>query len=247
VTSVWAIVPARAGSKGLPDKNILCLSGHPLIGWSVRAGVLSQRIERVIVSTDSERYAEIARSYGAETPFLRPVEFATDLSPDLGFMQHAISWFLKNEGVAPDLWVHLRPTTPMRKVALIDEAVDVAIADAEATALRSVHLMPESAYKAFEVREGRLSQVGSGSTALDAANNARQAFPATYYANGYVDVVRTSLIRERGIMHGDRVRAFVTSLTEEVDCPEDFDYLEFLSTKRPEIAAALFVGSNGCV
>lgn len=239
MTAVWAIIPARAGSKGVPGKNIARLAGHPLLAWSVRAAVKAPSISRVVLSTDNDAYAEIGRQYGAEAPFLRPAELAEDASPDLSFMQHAIQWFLENEGSAPDLWVHLRPTTPLRRAAVVDSAVE-AFKDSGATALRSVHEMSESAYKAFEIEDGCLKQVGSGARALDAANAARQSFPATYYANGYVDVVRTRLVLDQGLLHGDRVAAFATEAVQEVDTVDDLAYLKWDAERRPEIGRALF-------
>jgi len=216
------------------------LGGHPLIGWSVRAAARSNRIDRVVVSTDSAVYAEIGKSYGAEVPFLRPPELASDLSPDLGFLQHAIGWFSEHHDRVPDFWVHLRPTTPLRDVAVIDSAISSILNDEDASALRSVHEMSESAYKAFELDGGRLKQVGTGSTALDSANAARQSFAKTFFANGYVDVIRTRLIREHGQMHGDRVRGFVTPAVIEIDTLEDFEHLEFQVARRPEVSAHLF-------
>lgn len=237
---VWAIVPARAGSKGVLDKNIKPLAGHPLLGWSVRAGLLARNIDRVVISTDSPIYADIARSYGGEAPFLRPSDLASDSSPDFGFMSHAIEWFLAHEGRAPDYWVHLRPTTPLREVSVIERAVETFRASGQSTALRSVHQMPESAYKCLEIADGLLKQVGTGNMALDAANAARQSFPQTYAANGYVDILRTQLVRERRLLHGDRVQAHVTPVVTEVDAVEDFAYLEYQAARRPDVARALF-------
>jgi len=101
--------------------------------------------------------------------------------------------------------------------------------------------MPESAYKAFEIAPGgQLKRLGSDSTALDAANNARQQFPATYQANGYVDVLSSSFIRKKGLIHGDHVMPFVTTAVTEVDTEEDFAYLEFQLTRTPRIFRQLF-------
>ncbi|HON56846.1 MAG TPA: acylneuraminate cytidylyltransferase family protein, partial [bacterium] len=109
---IYAIIPARGGSKGVPDKNIRLLKGYPVIAYSIVACKLSKKIDRIIVSTDSEKIAQISKKYGAEVPFLRPAEFATDISPDLGFMKHAVDWFEINEKNIPDFFIHIRPTTP---------------------------------------------------------------------------------------------------------------------------------------
>src|SRR3972149_1828506 len=121
---VLAVVQARGGSKSIPGKNIRSLAGHPLIAYSIAAGLAAQSVTRLIVSTDSQEIAEIARQYGAEVPFLRPPELAQDDSPDLPLFQHALRWLEDHEDYRPDVVVQLRPTSPLRPVGLIDEAVE---------------------------------------------------------------------------------------------------------------------------
>jgi CMP-N,N'-diacetyllegionaminic acid synthase len=237
---VVAIVPARSGSKGVPDKNIRPLAGRPLIAFSIRAALRSPNIDRILVSTDSEEYARIAREFGAEVPFLRPVDISADMSTDLDFFRHALNWLQSHEGQVPELFVHLRPTTPLRDPQIVSKAVEVMKLSPASTALRSVHEMPESAYKTFEISGEWLKSVGSGSFALDAANNARQQFPKTYHANGYVDVVRSSMIMEHNKLHGDKVHAFVTPPVAEIDTLEDLDYLQYQAERNPAWVEKLF-------
>ena len=200
-----AIIPARSGSKGVPNKNIRLLGGYPLIAWSIAACKLAKSINRIIVSTDTQEYAKVAQDLGAEVPFLRPAEFSDDNSTDYEFIKHALDWF-KNNDCDPDLIAHIRPTTPFRSPELIDHAVKAFIKKPDATALRSIHPMSESAYKTFEIAEsGQLKRVASNSTAIDQSNNARQQFPRTYIANGYVDVLSSKFIRENRLIHGDNV------------------------------------------
>jgi CMP-N,N'-diacetyllegionaminic acid synthase len=123
--STIAIIPARSGSKGVIDKNIRVLSGRPLIAYSIQAALIADNIDRVIVSTDSEHYAYIAREYGAEVPFLRPAEISTDFSSDYDLMKHALDWLKTSEGKIPEYIVHLRPTTPLRDPAIVDAAVEL--------------------------------------------------------------------------------------------------------------------------
>ena len=177
---------------------------------------------------------------GAEVPFLRPAEIATDRSADYDFIKHALDWFSQDEW-EPDYIVHIRPTTPFRDPSLVDRAVAEFIGHPRATALRSVHPMSESAYKTFEIAPGgQLKRVASESTELDIANNARQQFPATYIANGYVDVLSTAFIREMQLIHGDYVLPFITPRANEVDTPEDFFMLEAELENHPEFAARIF-------
>jgi CMP-N,N'-diacetyllegionaminic acid synthase len=240
MTSVIALIPARSGSKGVVHKNIRLLGGHQLIEWSIKACQLATTIDRVIVSTDSPEYAQLSRGFGAEVPFLRPQEISTDKSTDYDFINHALDWFSVNGG-EPDYIVHIRPTTPFRDPKLIDQAIDIFINDHTATALRSVHPMSESAYKTFEIAaSGQLKRLGATSTDLDAANNARQAFPTTYVANGYVDVLSVPFIRNARLIHGNHVVPFVTPVVTEVDNEEDFKMLEFEIRRNPEIVKRLF-------
>lgn len=240
MSGVIALIPARAGSKGVPNKNIRMLGGHPLLEWSIRACQKTRLIDRVIVSTDSSEYARLAVQWGAEAPFLRPAEISGDRATDRDFVVHALDWLAANGG-EPEYIVHIRPTTPLRAPPLIDAAIRRLRSADCATALRSVHEMSESAYKTFEIAPaGQLKKVGAGDTALDAANNARQQFPATYQANGYVDVLSTRFIRASGLIHGDWVLPFITPVVVEVDTEDDFAHLEYQLARTPDIAAQLF-------
>ena len=117
-----AIIPARSGSKSILDKNIVKLAGFPLIAFSIAAAKLSRGVSRVIVSTDSEEYAEISRQFGADVPFIRPSDISGDNASDIDFMVHAMNWFDENEPLTPEYWIHLRPTTPLRDQKHITEA-----------------------------------------------------------------------------------------------------------------------------
>ena len=148
---IYAVIPARQGSKGVINKNIKLLGGHPLIAYSIALAKLTPEISRVIVSTDSEEYAKIAIQYGAEVPFLRPTEIANDKSTDLEFFKHCIHWFQENETNLPDYLVHLRPTTPLREPSIVSSAIEVFIKSESAlTSLRSGHVCSESPFKWFK-------------------------------------------------------------------------------------------------
>ncbi|MBU1086369.1 MAG: acylneuraminate cytidylyltransferase family protein [Candidatus Omnitrophica bacterium] len=237
---ILAIIPARSGSKGVTDKNIRFLGGYPLIAYSIAVAKLVKNIERIIVSTDSQEYADIAKDYGAEVPFLRPSLIAGDKSGDYDFLKHAIDWLQEKEGYRPEYIVHLRPTTPFREAHYIEGAIEAIKKDTTATALRSLHEMSESAYKTFEIENGYMKSVFSGRFDIEASNLPRQMVKTTYDANGYVDVVRTSYILEHEKIHGDKVIAYITPRAYEVDTPEDFEYLEYLINKNPMLVKNLF-------
>ena len=240
MANIIALIPARSGSKGVPNKNVRVLGEHPLLAWTIMACKKTSTIKRIIISTDSKEYANLARKYGAEAPFLRPDEISADRSTDYEFITHALNW-LTDHGEEPEYIVHMRPTTPLRDPELIDKAVNEFIQADNASALRSVHEMSESAYKTFEITsKGQLRRVGSDSMELDSANNARQMFPKTFTANGYVDVLSTRFIRESGSLHGSHVMPFITPSVTEVDTEDDFRYMEYQIEKSPKIIHKLF-------
>ena len=135
---VLALVPARGGSKGIPRKNVRILGGHPLLAYSVAAGLAAVRVDRVVVSTDDEEIAQVAKEYGADVPFLRPAELSGDDVPDLPVFQHALRWLADEDGFRPELVVHLRPTSPLRPAGLVDAALAALMAAPDADSLRSV-------------------------------------------------------------------------------------------------------------
>lgn len=231
-TSV-AIIPARSGSKSIIDKNLADLCGFPLLAYSIAAAKLSSKIDRVIVSTDSRRYADLAIIYGAEAPFLRPVELSSDTSTDYDFMLHAMQWLSEYESDEPEYWVHLRPTTPLRSPTLIDDAVETIISATGSTALRSGHLSPESPFKWFRKnREGYLTGLTSEDTDLDKFNLPRQAYPDVFIPDGYVDVVKRSYVLTNEKLHGDRVLAYESPYCTEVDSVDELELLDFEISKK---------------
>jgi CMP-N,N'-diacetyllegionaminic acid synthase len=226
--SAIAIIPARGGSKGVKGKNIRPLGGYPLLAWSIVAAQLCPEIKRAIVSTDSPQIAELAKTFGAEVPFMRPSELAADRSPDRDFVIHALDWFKANEGAEPDFLVHLRPTTPLRDPARMGEAVKMILTDETATALRSAHALAESPHKMLQVENGYLTGFFPDDPRAEYYNLPRQSFPAAYQPDGYIDILRSSFVRSGISLHGTRILAYVTPFTVEVDRPEDFDHLEFM-------------------
>lgn len=223
---VIAIIPARSGSKGIADKNLKELKGHSLLEWAIKAAIKSNEIDRVFVSTDSEYYAELAVSYGAEVPFLRPEEISGDDATDIEFLEHFLS-MTSNLKINPSFLVHLRATSPTRISVVLDEAINTFRKNPECTSLRSIHKMSESAYKTFEVtEENLLVTTFERKSDIELSNKARQSFPKTYFANGYVDILRPELIIRDGLMHGNKVFAYQTSPIIEVDNWDDFNLLE---------------------
>jgi len=222
---IMALIPARSGSKSIPKKNIIDFGGHPLLAYSIAAARLSKYINRIIVSTDSEEYAQIARKYGAETPFLRPAEISGDKSLDIDFFRHALDWLEKNEGYVPDYIVELRPTTPLRETEVIDKAISEIMQDSQATGLRSGHVHKDPGYKLFKKKGDYIEFFGREDFGENEEYHyyPRQSLPVTYSANnGYVDVIRPSTLKNTGMLLGKKIRAFITEKVDDLDDWEDF-------------------------
>ena len=128
-----ALIPARGGSKGLPRKNLRLLGGRPLITWTIEHALASRCVDRVVVSTDDPEIAEVAVANGAEAPFLRPASLATDTSPTIEAVRHALDWLHEEDGQTFDLLALLEPTSPLRAAGDVDRAIELLV-DNEARA-----------------------------------------------------------------------------------------------------------------
>jgi len=223
---IYAIIPARSGSKGVKNKNIANIGGIPMIAHTIKSALSSNYIDRVIVSTDSKEYADISRSFGAEVPFLRPSNISKDFSTDIDFFLHLIKWLENNENYCPEYLVHLRPTTPIRDKKVIDSAIKNFIGSGY-SALRSIHKMSDTSYKTFEIEENKLKMINSNNFNIEKTTLPRQSFPSTYDANGYIDIVKKSNIVS-GFIHGSKVMPFLTKKTYEIDEIEDVEYIKYL-------------------
>ncbi len=228
------IIPARSGSKGIIDKNIINLGGHPLIAWSIKAALESKLINQVYVSTDSEDYKQIAIKYGATVPFLRPSNISKDDSTDIEFVQHFLS-YLESENIMPELLIHLRPTTPLRNPDVIDKAIKTFKKD-QYTSLRSVHKISTPIEKIFKLSNGVLGSFLDETSELDEYNKPRQEFLQAYEANGYVDILNTNYIGKHNLLHGNKCKGFITKRTHDIDEADDFNELEyFLKNNKIDI------------
>ena len=214
---VLALIPARGGSKSIPRKNIKPLAGFPLIAYSIAAGIAAETVTRVIVSTEDEQIAKIAKSYGAEVPFLRPAEFALDNTPDLPVFEHALKWLQENEQYEPNIVVQLRPTSPFRRVWHINQAVFRLIEHPEADSIRTVCVPFQNPYKMWQISlEGYMKPLLKTECA-EPYNMPRQALPDVYWQTGYVDAAWSDTIRKKNSMTGDYILPLVINSTEWVD------------------------------
>jgi CMP-N,N'-diacetyllegionaminic acid synthase len=231
--SLTAVIPARSGSKGVPGKNIKSLGGIPLFAYSILAAKMMPSVSRVIVSTDSNDYAEIAKIYGAEVPFLRPTDISGDKSTDYDLFLHALNWFKENENYIPEFLLHLRPTTPLRDPQIMEDAVKLFSENKDtATSLRSGHCAPESPYKWFLKDVNNYFKGLRDDLTPEMVNLPRQSFPSVYIPDGYIDLLKSSVILNSGTLHGDKMLVFESPFCVEVDTQHDFEYLEFQIEKE---------------
>lgn len=229
---VIALIPARGGSKGVPKKNIHPLAGYPLLAYSIAAAKLAKGVERIIVSTDNEEIAGVAKKYGAEVPFLRPAEFATDKSKDIDVIKHVLDWLKKNENHHPDFLIYLRPTTPLRDPRHIEEAIKLIRASKTSTSLRSGHEIRESPYKLFGINDGHFTGLFPDDPRPEYYDLPRQTFPPVYQPDGYVDILVTRHITSSSSLHGPRIRAYASPNTGEIDSKDDFRFTEYTLEKN---------------
>lgn len=215
---IVAVIPARGGSKGIPGKNIRGLAGKPLIAYTVEAALKSKTLKRVVVSTDDVKIAEVARSYGAEVPFLRPAELAKDDTPGLLVIQHAVKYMEEDEGHKLDVVVVLQPTSPLRSEKYIDEAVEKLLrtgADSVITVCKVRH----HPFWSFTVKGERLYPFSEKGITI----SRRQDLPEIYAVNGAVYAVRRDVLFEQNSVFGRDTRAILMLHEESVDIDDYFD------------------------
>ena len=228
---ILCIIPARSGSKGIPHKNIKEYNGKPLLGWSIVQAKESKYVSRmrIIVSTDSMEYKQVALEYGAEVPFLRPSEIAQDLSPDSHMIKHALDWLKDNESYVPDVVLQLRPTQPMRKTEDIDNCLDIFFNNMmEYDSLRTVIPLDKTPYKSYKIEDNILIPLCKDYNGiLEPYNQARQIFPPSYIHNGYIDIIKASVVTE-DIISGTKIYPYVMSSEDkhDIDTLQDFTDME---------------------
>ena len=221
---VLCLIPARGGSKSIPRKNIRSFAGYPLIAYSIAAGKTAATVTRVIVSTDDEEIAKVARSYGAETPFLRPEDISMDDTPDLPVFQHALKWLADQENYKPDVVVQLRPTSPLRRVEQIDQCVYRLLEHPEADSVRTVCIPFQNPYKMWRIEQGSFMKPIIASDIPEAYNQPRQALPVVYWQTGYVDATWSNTVTQKNSMTGDRILPVVIDPEDwiDIDSPDDW-------------------------
>lgn len=216
---VLAIIPARGGSQGVPKKNIKILAGRPLIAYTINAALRSKYHPRVVVSTDDESIAEIAREFGAEVPFIRPSHLAKHDTPMLPVLQHAIEC-LKKDGYNADIIAVLQPTSPLRTSEHIDQAISILLN----TGADSVVSLCEAEHSPYWMK--KIDRAGRVTPFLDTEKeyNRRQDLPKVYRLNGAIFITRPDIIVKKGRVLGDDTRAYIMKVEDSIDIDTEFDF-----------------------
>jgi CMP-N,N'-diacetyllegionaminic acid synthase len=228
--NVFGLIPARGGSKSIPRKNIAALSGRPLIAYTCDAAHDSRRLTRTVISTDDDQIAQVARSHGVETPFVRPASLATDRTSMIDVVQHAIAWLADTERYFPDIVVVLQPTSPLRTHRHIDEAIELLI-ETSADSVVSVVEVPHqyTPNSVMRVVDGRLVDFISAPPVFR-----RQDKELFYARNGPAVVVTRPQIVASGRLYGDNLRPYLMTHGDsiDVDTSEDLIAAEFWLSRR---------------
>ena len=222
--SVVALIPARSGSKRVLGKNIRPLRGHPLMAYTIATALQSGVFSGVIVSTESEQYADIARYYGAEIPFLRPAAFSGDLSPDIEWVKYTLSR-LKAEGRIYDSFSILRPTSPFRQAETIQRAWSEFLKEPGVDSLRAVERCKQHPGKMWVVRGTRMVPLLPLSPPEQPWHSSQyQALPEVYVQNASLEIAWSRVVFEQGTIAGDVLMPFMTRGYEGFDVNQLYDW-----------------------
>jgi CMP-N,N'-diacetyllegionaminic acid synthase len=225
-----AFIPARAGSERVKHKNIQDLGGHPVLAYSIAAARQSGCFDAVIVSTDSEKYAAIARHYGAEVPFLRPAEIASSTSPDIEWVQYTLRRLAEDFGRPYDIFSILRPTSPFRQAATIQRAMTAFLAEppGAADSLRAVEKVKQHPGKMWVIRGKRLLPLLPFTVASGVPWHSSQmkALPEVFVQNASLEIAWTRIALENGTIAGDTILPFLTEGAEGEDLNDPQDWFQ---------------------
>jgi CMP-N,N'-diacetyllegionaminic acid synthase len=240
--TIVALIPARSGSKRVPDKNIRLLAGHPVMAYTITAALQSEIFSSVIVSTDSERYADIARYYGAEVPFLRPVELAGDVSPDIEWIEYTLNK-LEEDGRKYDCFSILRPTSPFRRPETIQRAWQAFLSEEGVDSLRAVEKCRQHPGKMWVVRGKRMMPLLPLSPPEQPWHSSQyQSLPEVYVQNASLEIAWKRVVLDERTIAGTVLMPFLTEGYEgfDVNSPYDWELAEKLVDKEhvglPDIA-----------
>jgi len=231
--TIVGLIPARAGSKRVTDKNIRPLAGHPVMAYTIAAALQSEVFSDVVVSTDSEDYAQIARHYGAKVPFLRPPELAGDVSPDIEWLAYTLKK-LAQDGRKYDCFSILRPTSPFRLPETIQRAWQAFLVEEGVDSLRAVEKCQQHPGKMWVVRGRRMMPLLPLSPPEQPWHSSQyQSLPEVFVQNASLEIAWTRVVLQARTIAGNVVMPFLTEGHEgfDVNNPYDWNLAEYLITK----------------
>lgn len=224
--NIVAVIPAKGFSRGLPSKNIKKLLGKPLIYYSIKAALKSKLIDRVIVSTDSEKIIKIVKSYGAEAPFKRPAELATNTAHTPPVIQHALKFLEEKENFHSDIVVTLQPTSPLRKEGAIDEMIRMLVKGKYESVISVVDVGGYHPWWMSKMEKNKLVpflELGNGA---DPYNLERQQLPKVLKQNGSIYVTKTeALFEKNNIIIKENCGAYLMDEAHSLDIDNYVDFL----------------------
>jgi CMP-N,N'-diacetyllegionaminic acid synthase len=231
--TVLGVVTARAGSKSVPCKNTRLLAGKPLIAYTIEAATASRAFDRLILSTDDDAAAVIARERGCEVPFMRPAALAGDETPHLPVMRHAVSWLRDHDGYTPDWVMILLPTSPLRQPMHIREAIDLAVASG-ADSVVGVDALPPHYHpmRVVTIDAAGWARLFVNGAPVKSRPGRRQDMPQVWVLNGAIYLFRTPVLFDavEPSLYGDKVAAYVMPPPYgfNIDEPDDWATAERL-------------------
>lgn len=221
--TILAIIPARGGSKGLPGKNILPLAGQPLIAYTIAAANNAALLDRVVISTDSHQIADVARQYGGETPFIRPLELARDDTLIYPVLIHTIQWLKTHDDYLPDYVMLLQPTSPLRTSQDIDNAISKAL-DNDADGIVSLCHADPHPYLTMRLDQNEIiSQFMKLDAPLTEKYSRRQDLPDAYNINGAIYLAKRQVLLEKNTFYTDRTYAYIMPPERSIDIDSQWD------------------------
>ena len=223
------IIPARGGSKSIPYKNIATLAGKPLIYYTIKAAQKAKLLDAFIVSTDDGKIADVAKSLGADVPFLRPEKFSRDKSVDIEFLKHAVEWLEANRGWRPEIILNLRPTSPLRTARDIDDVISLMLKTKCDSVRTLTSPYPHNPFKMWHFSHPKSTKIKPllPTKHFDKLGTdvPRQLLPAAYWQNGLVDATRAKFIKQ-GIVYGPHMRGIVIEPERSMDIDEPDDLIK---------------------
>ena len=232
--SIIGMIPARSGSKRIKNKNIMPLNGHPLIAYTIAAAIKSGVFDKIIVSTEKETIAKIAKHYGAEIPFLRPKEYARDDSPDIQWIKYTLEE-LKKGCETYTYFSILRPTNPFRQANTIKRAWEIFEKDEKADTLRAIEKCSQHPGKMWRIENNRIKPIleNPNKETTPWHSMPYQELPEIYIQNASLEISKTRNPLEKGKITGEEILPFVTIGYEgfDINLPEDWFLAEYLVDK----------------